>query len=96
MFHLTRRFFALLPLAWIGMGMLRELWPLPLPSLAMLAFLILRHRQIRLKIGVAPLASIGFARHVMVDDLVRLGGLTLASPALYALGGLFAPPFTIG
>lgn len=32
----------------------------------------------------------------MVHLTRRRGGLTLASPALYALGGLFAPAFTIG
>ena len=86
MFHATRRLSAALPLAYLAIGLGQQVWLLPMPALTMLGFLIWRHRRILAQVGTAPLASDGFAKHVMVDDLLRLGGQVLASPLLY-LGG---------
>jgi hypothetical protein len=86
MFHLTRRLYAALPLMWLGIGLLGSAWLMPLPPLLMLAFLLGRHRLIVRSIGTAPLCSDGFAKHVLVDDLLRLGALTLVSPLLFAIG----------
>ena len=74
MFLLTKRISAGLPLAWLLIGVLQTPWLIPAPALAMLAFLLWRHRHILTLVGSAPLASDGFAKHVMVDDLLRLGG----------------------
>jgi hypothetical protein len=86
MFHLTRRLYVALPLAWVGLGIMGIIWLVPLPALLMLAFLLRRHRHILGSIGTAPLCSDGFAKHVLVDDLLRLGALTLVSPLLFMLG----------
>lgn len=86
MFLLTKRIAATLPLSWLVIGFLQLPWLIPLPSAAMLGFLVWRHRRILTQVGNAPLASDGFAKHVMVDDLLRLGGQVLVSPLLY-LGG---------
>jgi hypothetical protein len=88
MFLLTKRISASLPLAWLLIGVLEVPWLVPLPALAMLAFLLWRHRQILILVGSAPLASDGFAKHVMVDDLLRLGGQVLLSPMLFGLGSM--------
>ena len=86
MFLLTRRISTALPLSWLAIGLLHMPLLIPLPSLGMLSFLLWRHRRILAQVGSAPLASDGFAKHVMVDDLVRLGGQVLASPLLYMVG----------
>lgn len=86
MFLLTKRISASLPLAWLAIGLMHTPWLIPLPALAMLAFLLWRHRHILTLVGSAPLASDGFAKHVMVDDLLRLGGQVLVSPLLYLAG----------
>lgn len=86
MFLLTRRLSAILPLIWVAIGLLQMPWLIPLPSAVMAAFLLWRHRRIMTLVGTAPLASHGFAQHVMVDDLLRLAGQVLVSPLLYALG----------
>ena len=88
MFHLTRRFQAGLPLFWLAAGLFDSLMLLALPSLALLAWLLLRHLRIVRMVGVAPWASVGFARHVMVDDLMRLSAHVLLSPVLYLCGGI--------
>lgn len=86
MFHLTRRFHSALPLAWLVSGVLDSLILLALPALVMLAYLFRRHQRIVGLVGTAPWASIGFARHVMVDDLVRLGSWTVLSPLVFLVG----------
>ena len=90
MFHVTRRLNATLPFAYLAIGAAQQIWLLPLPALTMLGFLLWRHRRILAQVGTAPLASDGFAKHVMVDDLLRLGGQTLVAPLLYVLGASLA------
>ena len=86
MFHLTRRFQSFLPVAWLLAGFLDSLIGLTLPSMVMLAYLFRRHRRIIGLVGTAPWASLGFARHVMVDDLVRLATWTASSPLIFLVG----------
>lgn len=86
MFHLTRRLQAVLPLVWFLAGFLENLTLLMAPSAAVLAWLVLRHMRIVGLVGVAPWASVGFARHVMVDDLLRLAARVAASPLVFLLG----------
>ncbi|MCP8884537.1 hypothetical protein NIM87_13550 [Devosia sp. XJ19-1] len=86
MFLLTRRISSVLPLTWLLIGCVEMVWLLPAPALLMLVFLSWRHRHILALVGTAPLASDGFAKHVMVHDLLRLGGQMLLSPLLYLLG----------
>jgi hypothetical protein len=86
MFLLTKRIAAVLPLSWLLLGLMQMPWLIPLPAVLMLGFLTWRHRRILTMVGTAPLASDGFAKHVMVDDLLRLGGQVLISPLLYMLG----------
>lgn len=86
MFLLTKRISAILPLSWLMLGLIQMPWLIPLPAVLMLAFLTWRHRRILTQVGIAPLASDGFAKHVMVDDLLRLGGQGLISPLLYMAG----------
>lgn len=86
MFLLTKRIAATLPLAWLMLGLMQLPWLIPLPAILMLGFLTWRHRRILTQVGTAPLASDGFAKHVMVDDMLRLGGQVLLSPLLYMLG----------
>jgi hypothetical protein len=86
MFLLTKRISATLPLIWLLLGMMQMPWLIPLPAVLMLGFLTWRHRRILTQVGSAPLASDGFAKHVMVDDLLRLGGQVLISPLLYMAG----------
>ncbi len=86
MFHLTRRLYAGLPLAWMLIGALHQPWLLPVPALALLLFLLARHRYILGRVGSAAWASDGFARHVMVDDLLRLAGWVAVSPLVFFLG----------
>ena len=86
MFLLTKRISTSLPLAWLMIGVWQTPWLIPLPALAMLAFLLWRHRLILTQVGSAPLASDGFAKHVMVDDLLRLAGQALVSPLLFLVG----------
>jgi len=86
MFHLTRRFHSSLPLAWLVAGFLDSLMLLALPAVVMLAYLFRRHRRIIGLVGTAPWASLGFARHVMVDDLVRLTAWTALSPLVFLVG----------
>lgn len=96
MFHITRRLYAGLPLAWMLIGLLRHPWLLPLPALAMLTFLLARHRYILGRVGSAAWASDGFARHVMVDDLLRLAGWVALSPLLFLLGAQVAGVLATG
>lgn len=86
MFHLTRRLQSGLPLAWLLAGFLENLTLLMAPSAAVLAWLVLRHMRIVGLVGVMPWASLGFARHVMVDDLLRLAGRVAISPLPFLLG----------
>ncbi|CAN7315253.1 hypothetical protein [Devosia sp. LjRoot3] len=86
MFHLTRRFHSSLPLVWLVAGFLDSLILLALPAIAVLAYLFRRHRRIIGLVGTAPWASLGFARHVMVDDLVRLAAWTALSPLVFLIG----------
>jgi hypothetical protein len=86
MFHLTRRFHLALPLVWLVAGLLDSLMLLALPAVVMLAHLFRRHRRILGLVGSAPWASLGFARHVMVDDLVRLAAWTALSPVVFLFG----------
>lgn len=86
MFHLTRRFRTSLPLAWLIAGLIGSPLLLMLPSLVHLAWLLARHQRIVSLVGSAPWASVGFARHVMVDDLLRLAGWAAISPVPYLLG----------
>lgn len=86
MFHLTRRFHSALPLAWLLAGLLDSLILLALPAGVMLAYLLRRHQRIVGLVGSVPWASIGFARHVMVDDLVRLAAWTALSPLVFLFG----------
>ena len=86
MFHLTRRFHSALPLAWLAAGLLDSLMLLALPAVVMLGYLLRRHQRIVGLVGTAPWASIGFARHVMVDDLIRLGSWTVLSPLVFLVG----------
>lgn len=59
---------------------------LALPALVMLGYLLRRHQRIVGLVGIAPWASLGFARHVMVDDLVRLAVWTTLSPLVFLFG----------
>lgn len=86
MFHLTKRLNTTLPFAYLVIGIAQQIWLLPLPALDMLGFLVWRHRRILAQVGTAPLASDGFAKHVMVDDLLRLCGQTLVAPLLHIHG----------
>lgn len=86
MFQITRRFHTSLPLAWLVAGLLDSLMLLALPAVVMLAHLLRRHRRIIGLVGTAPWASLGFARHVMVDDLVRLAAWTALSPIVFLVG----------
>jgi hypothetical protein len=86
MFQITRRFHTSLPLAWLVAGFLDSLMLLALPAVVMLAHLFRRHRRIIGLVGTAPWASLGFARHVMVDDLVRLAAWTALSPIVFLVG----------
>lgn len=90
MFHMTRRLNTTLPIAYLAIGLGQQMWLLPLPALAMLGFLLWRHRRILAQVGTAPLASDGFAKHVMVDDLLRLGGQTLVAPLFYVSSATLA------
>ncbi|MBB4052832.1 hypothetical protein GGR20_002480 [Devosia subaequoris] len=92
MFLLTKRISATLPLIWLLLGMMQMPWLIPLPAVLMLGFLTWRHRRILTQVGSAPLASDGFAKHVMVDDLLRLGGQMLISPLLYMAGAALVSP----
>jgi hypothetical protein len=95
MFHVTRRLSGTMPLAYFCIGWGHQPWLLPLPALAMLSFLLWRHRRILAQVGTAPLASDGFAKHVMVDDLLRLGGQVLVSPLVYLAGAILASQITL-
>jgi hypothetical protein len=86
MFHLTRRIQTALPLAWIVAGLAESLALLMASSVIVLCWLVLRHLRIVGLVGVAPWASVGFARHVMVDDLLRLAGRVVISPLPYLVG----------
>lgn len=90
MFHLTKRLFVALCLAWLALGLVEAPWLIPLPAAAVLAFLLRRHRYIQQSIGISPLCSDGFARHVLVDDLIRLAGLMLLAPLFYFAGAGFS------
>ncbi|WP_375599597.1 hypothetical protein [Devosia sp. Naph2] len=92
MFLLTKRIATALPLSWLLLGMMQMPWLIPLPAILMLGFLTWRHRRILTQVGTAPLASDGFAKHVMVDDLLRLGGQVLISPLLYMAGAALVSP----
>ena len=96
MFLLTKRISASLPLAWLLIGVFSMPLLIPLPALAMLAFLLWRHRHILTQVGSAPLASDGFAKHVMVDDLLRLAGQVLVSPLLFVTGSMAATLLPLG
>jgi hypothetical protein len=86
MFLVTRRLYPAMVLTWLVFGILGQAWLLPVPALLMLGFLLFRHHRILGAIGTAPLCSDGFAKHVLVDDLLRLAGLTLLSPLLFVAG----------
>lgn len=86
MFHRVRRFQSALPLAWLVAGVMDSLLLLMLPACAVLVWLVRRHQRIIGLVGTAPWASVGFARHVMVDDLLRLGWWTGLSPFVFILG----------
>ena len=86
MFHLTRRLQSALPFAWLLAGLLENLTLLMAPSVAILAWLVLRHLHIMGLVGAVPWASVGFARHVMVDDLLRLAGRAALSPLPFLAG----------
>lgn len=86
MFHLTRRIQTVLPLAWIVAGLAESLALLMASSVIVLLWLVLRHLRIVGLVGVAPWASVGFARHVTVDDLLRLAGRVVISPLPYLVG----------
>ncbi|SFV27031.1 hypothetical protein SAMN05216456_0180 [Devosia crocina] len=86
MFVLTRRFYSILPLAWLAAGLVDSLALLMLPSLMLLGWLIRRHLRIVGLVGVTPWASVGFARHVTVEDLLRLAGWTALSPLPFLAG----------
>lgn len=96
MFLLTKRISASLPLAWLSIGVFNMPLLIPLPALAMLAFLLWRHRHILTQVGSAPLASDGFAKHVMVDDLLRLAGQVLVAPLLFVTGSMAATLLPLG
>ncbi len=86
MFLLTRRLQSALPLVWLVAGLMESLTLLMASSATLLAWLLLRHLRIVGLVGVAPWASVGFARHVMVDDLVGLAGRVAISPLPYLVG----------
>lgn len=86
MFHLMRRVFAGLPVASTLIGMADQPALLALPPALTVGLLLLRDRLIRRRGGLAAWPSDGFARHVLVDDLARLIGLTLLGLPLFFLG----------
>ena len=83
MFHLTRRLWPLLPAFWLLLGLVGQPLLIPLPAALMLGFLVWRYRRLLALIGSAPYASDAFAKHVLVDDLLRLAGHVGLSPLIY-------------
>lgn len=96
MFHFTRRIRAVLPLTSLLAGFVGSLPLLVLPSALILAFLVVRHLRIVGLVGVAPWASVGFARHVMVDDLARLAFYVALSPVPYLAGAQLRSLIALG
>lgn len=94
MFHITRRILAALPLASVMIGLADQPAMLVLPPALTAGLLLLRDRQIRRRVGLAAWPSDGFARHVLVDDLGRLAGLTLLGLPLFFLGILLRGALT--
>jgi hypothetical protein len=88
MFLVIRRLLAGIPASALLLGWLDQPAWLVVPPALMTAVLIWRHRLIRNRIGVAPWASDGFARHAFVDDLAALLGMSLLGLPLFFLGNL--------
>ena len=88
MFHVMRRIFAGLPVVSVLIGFAGQPAMLVLPPALTAAYVLMRDRIIRRRVGLAAWPSDGFARHVLVDDLGRLICLTLAGVPLFFLGDL--------
>jgi hypothetical protein len=86
MFHIMRRIFAGLPVASVLIGFAGEPAVLVIPPALTAAYVLLRDRVIRRRVGLAAWPSDGFARHVLVDDLARLFCLTLLGLPLFFAG----------
>jgi len=85
MFLVTRKLLAGVPATAFFVGLLHQPGLLLVPPALVALFLVLRDRTIRNRIGIAPWASDGFARHAFVDDIAALIGATLlALPAYFA------------
>ena len=88
MFHIMRRVHAGLPLASVLIGLSGQPAILILPPALTTAYVLLRDRIIRRRVGLAAWPSDGFARHVLVDDLARLFCLTLFGLPLFLVGDM--------
>jgi len=86
MFLITRRLMAGIPASALMIGWLQQPSWLIVPPALVALFLLWRHRSIRSRIGVAPWASDGFARHAMVADVATLLGASLLAPPLFFIG----------
>lgn len=86
MFYHDRRLTTGLPVISVAIGLVGQPLVLALPPAMVTAWVLLRDRIIRRDVGQAAWPSDGFARHVLVDDLLRLACLTLAGVPLFLLG----------
>ena len=86
MFHFMRRIHAGLPIASVLIGLAGQPAILIVPPALTTAYVLLRDRVIRRRVGLAAWPSDGFARHVLVDDLARLTCLTLLGLPLFCAG----------
>ena len=86
MFLIMRRIFPSLPVASVLIGFAGQPAVLILPPALTTAYVLLRDRIIRRKVGQAAWPSDGFARHVLVDDLALLLCLTVLGLPLFFAG----------
>ena len=88
MFHVMRKILPAIPATAVITGWTGQPLLLLVPPAAATGFLLWRDRAIRRHVGHAAWPSDGFARHVLVDDLGTLTGITLASVPLFFIGQL--------
>ncbi|KKC30988.1 hypothetical protein [Devosia psychrophila] len=86
MFHIMRRIFAGLPVASVLIGFAGQPAVLVIPPALTAAYVLLRDRVIRRRVGLAAWPSDGFACHVLVDDMARLLCLTMLGLPLFFAG----------
>lgn len=90
MFLVTRKLLVGVPAAAFVVGLAHQPGLLVVPPAIVALFLLVRDRTIRNRIGTAPWASDGFARHALVDDLAALIGASLLALPLFFAGELLA------